>query len=1598
MASAQKVVHVGKGSYASYTPLSLCYSEDHKPGDWGFKGDKSRDMQTRKIYLTEREGQPIPTNDWWMNLMTEKYSGHLWSYPQMLQANESGLDIQHPSYWIEDGTELKSNTTLTVGGKDFKPESAVAEHWHDWDVEFSMKQGAKQMYVTMAHGIPFTWMETKGFAPVLKLNKSGWTDTGYTDTDTHYYDSNHKEITTSVETDRLTVERGGDVYGVYLPEGSTVTIADGNATIEYADEKKNGYVVVAVLNTADDLNALAKYAPCVPRDTRVDWKYTASEGRMSTTWHIDADNLATGEKADNVMQGFLPHQWRDTGYDCKLPFDGKEYLTPHGKLRTAIGNDFEVDYRFYGMLPYWAEPSANDSKQNPYSEERMTKMIDDYSVKGTFGTDTYWGGKGLTQMALYMMMAREMGNKELFDKCRKRLKEAMVNWLTYTPGEKNGFFARYDRWGAMVGYSTSFDSDTFNDHHFHYGYFTLAGALLALVDDDFRDNYGDMLKLVAKDYANWDRNDNAFPLFRTFDPWAGHSFAGGMGDGNGNGQESTSEAMQSWGGLYLLGVALGDNDMRDAGIFGWLSEARGTAEYWFDRHKDNIDHEKFKHPYSSNLTCHGVGYWTYFGYQNIYMQGIQWMPTSTALDYLSEDKTFANWDYEMLFKDPAATAERDASNGRWFDESYTSVSKNDRLDNSGDWGNVVLSYLQRSDPDEAAKVFDQLWDKNNDIAHTSSTNGITYFSTHSHLTNGDLDWTISGSIPTARVYRKADNSKVHMAYNPGEETITVRFTDGYSMEAAPRQLTVEGKTSRAVNDITREAEAVDPREELLMPNLALHRPCTESGHENEGCLPENATDGDDGTRWGSLHKDGEWIMVDLQQEAKLYKLRIHWETAYASLYTVELSDDGKTWTYSQDVSSDGGWDDIMLGDHKARYVRITGKKRSTDYGISLYEIQAFGCPDNATDDDIEGIKITADRDVLKQNEPSQLSVVGYTVGGKTVSVDAEFSSDFGDVTEDGVFTPKEYGDVTVKVKLPTGDDIYTQTFNVEEAIYPRYITISPSKVLTTSDGTPAKIKIEALDQFKGKIDVADGTLNYALTTPDYKAVDNTVGRYEEKRKSIIMNKPGTYKFSALYGEHGDTIDVDSRLFTDMNLAYNKPATCSTQNGESGPEKAFDGDATGSRWESKWDSNEEWLAVDLQNVYNINKVVVYWENARAAEYNLQVSVDGKTWKTVKNVKDSPTGGETVEFDPENARYVRIMGVSKAMPAYGYSVYEMEVYGLGLAEMVTVDNDANERGFYKVRGYAKSAQAINDALSDKGITAYDLTDLKTDGDGYTVTPANPNALIYVNGEGNSSFSPENDWGATQNVVGYNGDSEADEYVPATSVVYKDGYAVYNNYFISAKENRPLTYTRVLTANSYASAYLPVATDIPNGCKAYKLVGNANQKNVISLVEVNSMDANTPYIIHTGDKDATLTFTSESNVYILNGSGEESTESTTVIGDATIQGNYSYFKGDGTQYALSASSETDENGTLKLYKVNGGQIVPFRFYVTLNGVTPASAMAFVISNGSTGITDINANDAEKSADIYSIDGRMVRKNGTSLNGLDKSVYIKNGKKFVK
>lgn len=803
--SAQAPVSAGCGSYAPTLPTYKAWTSDHG-------GVNATYSMTRKYYVdeTDRDGnpRPIPTNDWWTDVINNRFSecgGALWSYPAMVRANSDGFQISYPTYWQADGGEMRAATWVKVGGEEFQPVESRATDWHDWDVEVTLpdRSGSRRLTATLVHGQPFTWVESDGVT--LSLTFSARPEIVRRDASGVLLALRGRENhNTNPSAERT------DYYAIYCPDGVAAEI-DEEGTMRLPGA---AWVSVGLLPDAASFERYAAYGASVVRDTRVSWSYSEATGELKTTWDVTAENLRDAGAPAPVMQGFLPHAYKHALNPTALINTADTYLTPRGLMKMAASDagSFGYSYRFYGMLPYYARPSSgNLAAGNPadFDEETVRQLIKGYAERGTFGADTYWGGKGLTQMALNMTFAREMGYDDLYELSKKKLRERLEDWFTYTPGEPDSFFAYYPRLGGMLGFEVSYDSDSFNDHHFHYGYFLYAAALLCLEDREFAEGYGELLTMIAKDYANYDRNDKRFPFLRTLDPWAGHSYAGGMGDhgnDNGNGQESSSEAMQGWGGVYLLGVALRDNELRDVGIFGWMTESRGTLEYWFDRDhlkydsasgydptKANYDYTKYKHPWNTNITSKGIGWWTWFSGDAVWMHSIQWMPVSPCLNYLSEDIDFARWDYDTM----KANSQSD-----WWMKNQTGTDANGNPTYADVWGdaslgNVVLSYMQRGYPAEAAEIFQTAWSGtnpyNNDgtwgMAHGIDTGHISYFVIHNHLTYGEIDYSVTASVPTANCFVK-DGHKTYHVYNPGDTEMTVSFSDGRIVKAAPRRLTV----------------------------------------------------------------------------------------------------------------------------------------------------------------------------------------------------------------------------------------------------------------------------------------------------------------------------------------------------------------------------------------------------------------------------------------------------------------------------------------------------------------------------------------------------------------------------------------------------------------------------------------------------------------------------------------------------------------------------------------------------------------------------------------------------------------------------------------
>ncbi|SEB10234.1 glycosyl hydrolase [Pedobacter hartonius] len=1020
---AQTPVAVGAGSYASFPPLSKL-SEERK----NFIFNKT-------LYVAdEKKKQGIPTNDWWTDLLVNsKNAGSLWATPLVVDPEPNGIKIEFPNKMIVDGGSfnMEHGGNMMILAEGYTPDKAIAKNWSDWGLVMSMPDSVhgKNIDVTMAHGVPFAWVELHGVNPELAFERGvsftradgsavqfpvkesfvAQTDgrsfgihldgkstgevqgqqfvvldlgavqnisqmkltweaafaKGYTvqvSTDSLTWRNAYTEangdgglddfkLTASGRYVKLNFGAKGSTFGYSLFElqvynGSTLIsqgkpvyatstqdpwfitgINDGDFGSRWgsdlnAKEKLvlntgggDAFFVVSALPEAKDLTEYETYAFNKVTDTKFDYDYNVARGKVSVNWKVTTKNLK-GQAAGNTLQGFLPHLYADAANN--IAFTSHTYISNKGNIKTAVGNTFAFTYDFNGILPSYTAPFSNKSDKNPYNAGVMFDLIGKFAKKNDVGGDTYWDGKNLVNLAKYTLMAKET-NHQAYDVIKAKTRSRLVDWLTYTVGENNRFYAHYDHWGAFIGFDESYDSGEFNDSHFHCGYLIHACALYGMVDPEFLTQYKDMIRLIAKEYANWDRKDTTLPFFRTLDPWMGHSYAGGLSSGNGNNQESSSESMQSWLGLFLLGDMIGDNDMLKAGAFGYTTEAYGTLEYWFDW-KKRIFPSGYKYNMVAMVWNGGSAHGTYFGGQAEFVHGIQYLPIAPGFSYMARDTTWAKQEYSDLLTE--AAAEQGQPSERFF---------------GIDWANVALGFKQLSDPQYVAAYIDE----NLKLPVTDSTyimkdvtGGITYYYTHADQNLGHFSFNYHTDFPSSSTFEKNGKFTHAVAYNP---------------TGSNKRCTIYDAGGNVFDSFNVPAYTL-----ITYPSLPV------TGQQPEGCYGVSAVsatassgnaaaavDGDPGSRWESNFDNDQYLIVDMGVPTKVNKLTISWEDASAKSYNILGSVDSVKWdTVAVKINlapGEHGRVDMIDSIGKTyRYLKMDGKERNTPYGYSIFEFEVCG--------------------------------------------------------------------------------------------------------------------------------------------------------------------------------------------------------------------------------------------------------------------------------------------------------------------------------------------------------------------------------------------------------------------------------------------------------------------------------------------------------------------------------------------------------------------------------------------------------------------------------------------------------------------------------
>lgn len=198
----------------------------------------------------------------------------------------------------------------------------------------------------------------------------------------------------------------------------------------------------------------------------------------------------------------------------------------------------------------------------------------------------YRTGKRLARAARLILFADQLGEPHLRDKMIHLVESILIKKMQ----GKTHWKLEYDStWGGIIPSTDDYGARHYNDHHFHYGYWVYAFAVIATFDPSWLNTHishahyspKEWIEILIRDYANPSNQDPYFPLQRHQDEYAGHSWASGLTtSADGQDQGSSSEAVNAYYALALYGKAIHNNTLFSWGQFLTARELLAAKTYW----------------------------------------------------------------------------------------------------------------------------------------------------------------------------------------------------------------------------------------------------------------------------------------------------------------------------------------------------------------------------------------------------------------------------------------------------------------------------------------------------------------------------------------------------------------------------------------------------------------------------------------------------------------------------------------------------------------------------------------------------------------------------------------------------------------------------------------------------------------------------------------------------------------------------------------------------------------------------------------------------------------------------------------------------------
>lgn len=511
---------------------------------------------------------------------------------------------------------------------------------------------------------------------------------------------------------------------------------------------------------------------------------------------------------------------------------------------------------------------------------------------------------------------------------------------------------------------------------------------------------------------------------------------------------------------------------------------------------------------------------------------------------------------------------------------------------------------------------------------------------------------------------------------------------------------------------------------------------------------------------------------------------------------------------------------------------------------------------------------------------------------------------------------------------------------------------------------------------------ADATLTIEVQGNDYSSNPNSKTTYTVKFAKAV---PTTGKLSSLNVNGAEVLKADQFYYTVYGEYTDNSITWTAEDGDL------------AKVTSTYDANKRTATVEVNAGQNTHTYFVKFakEGTNYASKVLISMAGGFVGAPAQNVEITPlTENKTIDLQLMN------FSLDGGQSFIGDIFVENVPYTTDAAGNIVLKKDLTDFKIFgdgaqgMINNYI-TALNLNGTLADKKLNAtititwmeqpivvkvtpsnaasIDATgisgvDLDAVSDGLT----NPNALIYADADATGAKDNDIVGGTCANLTITEGNAfHAPKAFTATQVSYDRAFKFGNGYV--------------------SSFVLPFAmnTTYVDG-KVYKF--NAVNGDNVNFTEVTGqLEANKPYLI----------VASKANPFnraLANGVEIEATPETMEV-KADNAPSFAHIG------SYNTTKVTSENGTTyygytggKFVKANTGTLNPFRTLIKATGTT-ATQFSLKLDGEVTGIIGVNTELGK--VDVYNLEGKLVRSQveaATALQGLEKGVYVINGKKVMK